>query len=58
MILVSVIVSGAADAADDTRIRNIMRAAVAKATEDDLLLYSIRSTPFLPFIFHIKNVNN
>ena len=47
----------AADAAIVSELK-INQGFAAKATENDLLLVFICSTPFLPFIFHIKNVNN
>jgi hypothetical protein len=48
----------AADIAVETRIKNKIRAADAKATEFKFLLIFIILLLNLPFIFHIKNVNN
>jgi hypothetical protein len=47
----------AADAADETRIKNKIRAADAKTNEHNFLLMLIILPPNLSFIFHIKNVN-
>jgi hypothetical protein len=58
VIRVSVNLSGAADTADEMKIKNKTSPIETKATECNFSLAFIYPTPTLSFIFHITKVNN